>query len=178
MSNDFELLVRSYVDEVQALDAAATDLLTSTGLDSAEGVQLDGLGQIIGLDRAGLSDTLYRSLLRAYIRVNTSAGTIEQLNEIARLASNTTTADQAFGLSESFPADFVLAFTTALPVGIGAIVAEAVYQGKAAGVHGQTSYFENTPVFAFDGPGGVKFDGGSRFKTSIRNRGGRESEIL
>lgn len=178
MSNDFELLVRSYADEVQALDAAATDLLALTSLDNAIGVQLDGIGQIVGLARAGLSDSQYRLLLRAQIRINTSGGTIEQLNEIARLASGTTATTPVFTLTESFPADFIIEFSTTLAPGVGSIIAEAVYQGKAAGVHGQTSYWEQVPVFAFDGAVGASFDGPSKLKTSIRNRGARESELL
>lgn len=178
MSNDLELLARSYVDESQALNDAATALLPATSLEEAVGVQLDGLGQIIGIERQGLTDTQYRSLLRAYIVVNTSTGTIEELNTIARLASNTTAAAQRFTLVESTPADFLIEFTLTLPVGIGEIVAEAVYQGKAAGVHGQTMYAEQVPIFAFDGANGADFDGPAKLKTSIRNRGTRESEIL
>jgi hypothetical protein len=174
--NDFEKLVRSYVDELQALDTAATDLLVLTTLDGAEGVQLDGLGQIIGLERNGLDDDLYQSLLRAYIRVNTSAGTIEQINEIVRLATNTSVADQFFRLNEGSPAEFEVQCTGQLGTGLGAIAAEAMYQGKPAGVHGVFIYWETTSPFVFDG--GAVFDGGYFFAAAIRNRGARESEIL
>lgn len=175
MSNNLELLVRSYAVEAQALNDAATELLDAVSLDEAVGVQLDGLGQIIGIERNGLSDGLYRSLLRAYIRVNTSGGTIEDLLEIARLASNTTAAAQAFTYAESYPGEFLIEFGITLNAGLGAIVAEAVYQGKPAGVHGQTSYWEQVPVFAFDGGNSTNFDTFGKLKTSIRNRGTRES---
>jgi len=178
MSNDLELLARSYVDELQALDAAATALLTDTSLDAAVGVQLDGLGQIIGLERNGLDDDRYRALLRAQIRVNTAGGTIPQLNEIIRLVTGTTAANAAFTLVESFPADFKIDFVPILDVGVGAIAADAMYQAKAAGVHGVFEYYETAPVFAFDGAGGSRFDGGWYIKTAIRNRGARESEVL
>lgn len=186
MSNNFELLVRAYVAELQALDTAATDLLTDTTLDGAEGVQLDGLGQIIGIERQGLDDDDYRSLLRAQIRVNTSGGTIDQLNEIIRLATNSTIADANFTLTESFPADFKVDYTEILPAGTGPIAAEAMYGGKAAGVHGVFEFHDTEPVFAFDGAGGSDFgtatslpgNSGYHLKTAIRNRGARESEIL
>lgn len=178
MSNNFELLVRSYAAEVQALDTAATELLTLTTLNGAEGVQLDGLGQIIGIERQGLDDEPYRSLLRSQIRINRSGGSIEQLNEIIRFATNTTAADQAFDLVESFPADFKITFTTILDADVGPIAAEAMYLGKAAGVHGVFEYHDTEPVFAFDGDGSSKFDGGYYLLTAIRNRGARESEIL
>ena len=176
MSNDLELLARAYVDEAQEINDAATALLPAVSLEEAVGVQLDGTGQIIGIGRQGLPDILYRSLLRAYIRVNTSGGTIEDLLEIARLASSTTAASQAFTYTESYPGEFLIEFGITLGVGLGAIVAEAVYQGKPAGVHGQTSYWEQVPVFAFDGANGnTRFDGFGKLKTSIRNRGTKES---
>lgn len=175
--NNLELLTRAYVAELQALDTAATALLTDTTIDASEGVQLDGLGQILGIERQGLDDEPYRSLLRAYIRVNTSGGSIEQLNEIIRLATNSTIADAAFTLVESFPADFKIDYVPILPVGIGPIAAEAMYSGKAAGVHGVFEYHDTEPMFAFDGVGSSKFDGGYYLKSAIRNRGARESEV-
>lgn len=178
MSNAIEKLVDSYANELQAIDTAATQLLVLITVDSAVGVQLDGLGQIIGVDRNGLTDEQYRSLLRSYIRVNSSGGTIEQLNEIIRLATNTTEADQAFVLIEGLIAEFKIEFQQTLANGLGPIAADAMYAGKAAGVHGVFEYHETTPIFAFDGDGGSKFDGGFYFKTAIRNRGARESEIL
>lgn len=186
MSNDLELLVRAYAAELQALDAAATALLSDTTLDGAVGVQLDGLGQIIGLERNGLGDDRYRALLRAQIRINTSAGTIEQLNEIIRLVTGTTVADAAFTLVESYPADFKVVFEPVMVNGIGPVAAEAMYQAKAAGVHGVFEYHDTTPIFAFDGAGGSNFgsatalpgNSGYHLKTAIRNAGARESEVL
>lgn len=176
--NNLERLARAYAVELQALDTAATELLTLTTLDGAEGVQLDGLGQIISTERQGLDDEAYRSLLRSQIRVNTSGGAIEQLNEIIRLATNTTIVDGAFTLVESFPADFKVDFVPILDPDVGPIAAEAMYRGKAAGVHGVFEYHDTEPVFAFDGVGGSEFDGGYYLKAAIRNRGARESEIL
>lgn len=178
MSNDFEKLIRSYANEAQALDAAATDLLRLISLDDASGAQLDGLGQIIGADRQGLDDDDYRMLLRAQIQINRSGGTIPQLVEILRLVSNTTLAQAAVELTESFPADFVAKITVALDPGTGDIAAQALYEAKAAGVHGVLHYFDTEPVFAFDGDAGSKFDGGYYLKTAVRNRGARESELL
>ena len=179
MSNDLELLVRAYVDQAQELDTAATALLVDTTIDAAAGVQLDGLGQIIGVGRSGLNDENYRALLRAYIRVNTRGVTIPEIVEIVRLALNQPDGTGFIQLVEGAPAEFEVTFTQALPVGRGLVAAEAIYQAKAAGVHGIFSYFETvtTPLFQFDG-GSSSFDGAFRFKTAIRNRRGRESEIL
>lgn len=179
MANDLEKLVRSYTDELQELNDAATALLTDTSIDGSEGVQLDGLGQIIGLPRQGLTDEQYQAALKAWVRVNDSSGTIEEINEIVRLATNTTTADKAFRQIEDFPAGFKVEMLQILAVGIGPMVAEAIYQAKLGGVGAIFEYHQTEPVFAFDGAnGGSKFDGGHYLKTAIRNRGARESEIL
>ena len=178
MSNDFELLVRAYVDEAQALDTAAADLLALTSLAGSVGSQLDGLGQIIGLERAGLDDDQYRALLNAQIRINISGGTVEQINEIIRLVTGTTAEDDAFALVEGEVAEFKIDYTVTLDSGIGPIAAEAMFQARAAGVYGVFEYHETTPIFAFDGAGASKFDGGYYLLTAIRNRGARESDIL
>jgi len=178
MSNDFEKLVRSYAAEVQAFNDAAVALLSLVSLDDATGAQLDGLGQIIGAERQGLDDTEYRNYLRAIIQVNKSGGTIPQLVEIVRLATNTTLPQAAVELAESYPGDFYIKVSVKLDPGVGYIVADAMYEGKAAGVHGVLHFFQTEPVFAFDGAGGSKFDGGFYLKTAVRNSGGRESELL
>lgn len=178
MANNFEKLVRSYVDQAQELNDAATELLELVSLDGASGVQLDGLGQLIGLERQGLDDDTYKAALKAWIRVNTSGGTIQQLVEVIRLATSSTVADAAVELVEDFPAGFKITFLGLLPTGIGYMAAEAMYQAKAAGVHGIFEFHQTEPVFAFDGAGGSKFDGGYYLKTAIRNRAARESETL
>lgn len=178
MSNDLELLVRGYVAQVQELDTAAAGLLTKTGIESAEGVQLDGLGEIIGIARNGLSDDDYRTVLFAYIRVNTSGGTIEQLIEVVRLSTNSAVIDQEITLEEFFPAAVKITHEAALPSGVGLIAAQAMFLAKAAGIHVIFEYHETEPIFAFDGAGGAKFNGGYYLKTAIRNRGTRESEVL
>lgn len=178
-NNDFELLVKSYLIQLQGLNDAATALLTDVSIDGASGVQLDGLGQIIGLERQGLSDDAYRTALKGWIRVNASGGTMEELNEVIRLVTSTTEADAAFTIADDYPASFKIEFDQILSAEVGPLAAEAMYQAKAAGVYGVFEYHQTEPIFAFDGAnGGSKFDGGYYLKTAIRNRGARESEIL
>lgn len=178
MSNPLELLVRAFVAEAQELDAASTALLPATSLDEATGVQLDGLGQIIGPARQGLDDDQYRALLKAYVLINKSGTEIETINDIVLLLTDTEPGDQAFELHEGSPAEFIVTMNQILPAGFGPVIAEAIYRAKAAGVHGVFSYWETEPVFAFDGDGGSQFDGGYYLRSATRNIGGRESEIL
>lgn len=175
MPNNIEKLVASYATEVQELNDAALGFLIDLFLDDAVGVQLDGLGTIIGVERAGFSDDQYRALLRAQIRVNASSGTIEDvITSVARAADVTT----GVVLEEGKPAEFKVTCDTALNLAIAIVAAEVLYQAKPAGVHGVFEFFNLVPVFTFDGVSGSKFDGGYYLKTAIRNRGGRESEVL
>lgn len=167
MANNFETLVEGYVAEAQALNDAATELLQAVTIENATGVQLDGLGQIIGVERNGLDDEPYRSLLRAYIAINSSGGTIEQLLTIARLATNTTIEDAAIELVEGSIAEFYIECTELLSAGVGDVFVDAVIQGKAAGVYAVAKYIETEPVFAFDGDGGSKFDGGFYLRAAV-----------
>lgn len=54
---------------VQDAEDAKWQVLTGIWLDTAEGVQLDGLGVLLDLERAGWSDDTYRAYLKAKILV-------------------------------------------------------------------------------------------------------------
>ena len=175
MSNNIEKLVESYIPEIQELNDAALSFLIDLFLDNADGVQLDGIGTIIGVERLGLNDEQYRARLQAQIRVNTSSGTIEDVITSMALAIGVTSGLE---LIEGAPAEFAVSYPTILNNVTAIVIAEIMYQAKAGGVHAIFQYHAAEPIFAFDGDGGAKFDGGYYLKTAIRNRAGRESEIL
>ena len=54
-------------------------------LDTAEGVQLDILGEILNLDRFGRDDASYRTLLKLKVDINTSFATPEILIKSVKL---------------------------------------------------------------------------------------------
>jgi hypothetical protein len=102
-SERLEALIASYVQQIQELENVSFELITDRTLDTATGVQLDGIGQIVGLERGGLDDTEYRLRLKVQIRLNTSNGTIEDVITVANL----TTSQQSI-LSEYHPATIVV----------------------------------------------------------------------
>lgn len=57
-SPKFEALVKSLYQPLNRLQTAYIDLLDKRHLETAEGVQLDGIGQIVGLPRE-MSDSVY-----------------------------------------------------------------------------------------------------------------------
>lgn len=95
-------LLASYMTEVQALEDAAWQLYTDT-LDTAVGDSLDVLGRVLGERRdAGLSDDVYRDVLRATVLANRSNGTGDESLAICVLLFGQVFGD--FTLEESFPA--------------------------------------------------------------------------
>lgn len=76
---NWEKLINILIAPFQELEDVAQDLLTNRALDTAIGVQLDGIGQIVGLARNGMNDEQYRFALRFKIFINISSGEAETL---------------------------------------------------------------------------------------------------
>lgn len=75
----FQKLIGVFVQSFQELDDVNQELLNNRWLNTAEGVQLDGIGQIVGLPRVpGQSDADYREALQFQIFINSSNGTPEE----------------------------------------------------------------------------------------------------
>lgn len=163
--NDFERLVDVFGLEVQALETALLQILTDTILSgtAAIGQQLDGLGEVIGLERQGLTDDIYRARLRAQVRVNQSGGTIEDLIAIVDLFFD---GAETFTIVESFTG-FDIEITTTITQSEGEQVALVVRAGRGAGINGYVTFHVATPIFQYDGGGGAAYDGGSFYRTSL-----------
>jgi hypothetical protein len=90
-----EGMLSDLVDMIQGVEDLAWSVLTERSLDQVEGsgpavgVQLDGLGRILGEPRAEKSDSVYRKFLRVRILVNNSDGKTEDLLEILDLIGST-----------------------------------------------------------------------------------------
>jgi hypothetical protein len=165
MANNFEKLIEVYANQIQDLETVFLDLMTETRIDSAEGVQLDRIGKIIGLERGGASDELYRDLLSAQIAVNLASGTIPEILTILNLILGD---EVDLVLREYFPAGFeVEAVQQPITSDQATSAVAAVKTSKAGGVKGLFRYYLTEPVFRLDGSGGSQFDGGYYFSTSL-----------
>lgn len=80
-----EALVRIFCAPMAALEQAFIDLLTKRTVETAEGEQLNVLGRIVGQRQVNVTDTTYRSLIRARIRANKSSGMGDQILLVVRL---------------------------------------------------------------------------------------------
>lgn len=78
-------LVRMLGRRLGEIDNAAVDILAKRAVDTAEGQQLDEIGDIVGENRQGLADGDYRFALRRRMRLNRSSGEPESLLEVAMM---------------------------------------------------------------------------------------------
>lgn len=69
----------------QDIENTMSDLLEFRDVTDAIGVQLDGLGEIVGEERLGRSDEEYRQAIITRIFINSNAGTPEALISACRL---------------------------------------------------------------------------------------------
>lgn len=127
---NIEDLVRALVSEYQEVDDVAVRLPEETlGLDSAVGVQLLALADLVGAPIFGDEDSI-RILAKTWLRRNRSRGTINDIIETTALVA------EGFIVQELFPANVVITvfeFTVEL-AGTLAYVLRGV---RAAGVGGQ-----------------------------------------
>jgi len=141
-------VITSYVEQIQDFENALFGVYWGRMLDYAVGVQLDGLGEIVGEPREGRNDDDYRVAIRVRILVNLSEGTPEQI--IAILAAAT---GSVIKIREYYPAAFIAELTTPVAASFNAaVVAVYLNEGKAAGVLAHLVYYPAN-VFRFDTPG-------------------------
>jgi hypothetical protein len=75
-----EALVSSLISSpVQKLEDAIFTLQGLLDIDNSDGFMLDIIGKLVGRDRAGLDDDVYRIFIKGQIARNISAGTAENL---------------------------------------------------------------------------------------------------
>jgi hypothetical protein len=162
--NNTERLVAIFAAQVQELETVFLQLFEETTLETAEGVQLDNIGRIVGRERADETDTEYRARLRAQIQLNMSSGTIEQVLLIVDLALGD---GIPLVMTEGTIAEFEIDVLGSITPEIAARVALVLGTAKAGAVKANLKYFDETPVFAYDGAGGAKYDGGYKYASSI-----------
>jgi hypothetical protein len=136
-------LISAFVRQTQDLENAAHEVIELTEIETAVGVQLDGLASIVGIERLGSDDDELRIRIKARIIFNQASGTIEEVIEILNLLTA-----NAIEIREYFPAAFnvVVADTLAEdPV----LLAEQV--PKPAAVNGFLEYrlSDDDEVFSF-----------------------------
>lgn len=117
-------------DQIQDLEDAFNGLLTKRDIENSTGQQLDGIGEIVGIERQGLDDDEYR--LRIYFQIarNTSEGTIEDLINTLRILTG---AEQVI-VQEYFPASVTAMVGKSIPADLGDTTLVLIQDVVSAGV--------------------------------------------
>lgn len=97
-------LLAQIVGPLEVIENDADDLRNKRWIDTATGVQLDGLGTIVGEGREGRTDDDYREAIRFRVFVNVSKGTPP---DVIYALKNVTKADDV-QYAESWPATVFL----------------------------------------------------------------------
>lgn len=150
-------LVGALAEPIKDMDDVTVALQTWRDLNTATGVALDQLGQLIGQARyggahpVGESDGEYRPKLRAAILRNRSNGTGEQL--IAMVVALLDGKSPVPQVVDFPPAGFVLAVwvSAALTTSEEVALVEYCVAAKAAGVGILGLAWYTAPTFSFDG---------------------------
>lgn len=150
-----EKLIVAYVGPSQDIENVLQQLLLDRAVSTAQGVQLDQLGFIVGQPRLGLVDDDYRRYIRARIITNRSGGITENLIAIMALIIDDPSA--TYTVQRNGTATVVCQVNgIALDDSVGAIVFKFLAQAKSAGVRLLAQWSESTPANTFrldSGPG-------------------------
>lgn len=149
-------LTQALVSRLQSTDNVAVALQVGFALPTAEGVQLDALGALVGQPRlggaypAGESDDDYRQKIRAAILRNRSGGTVPDL--IAVVSALLSDLSPQVIVTQAGIAQFAITVIvdTALTAAQLTALTQFVQAAKAAGV-GATVYPSGPPTFAYAG---------------------------
>jgi len=159
-------LITNVVDQLQVCEDVADDILIMREIRYAQGIQLDGIGEIVGQARNGLSDDLYRETIYDRIFINISSG----VPEIILTVLKTLTQANQVRMIEMFPAGFWLftdglVFPAELVKSIQAISAAAITDVHISCSRGETP-------FEFDADGSIPYDEGDGFSEYNYTEGG------
>lgn len=144
--NDF---VSAFLDQIQEIENAVWQLYVLRSLSTAEGVQLDGLGDLVGEHRNDRTDAAYRLSIQVRILVNRSDGQMEQLIAIAVLFLGEPVVVQT---SEYYPAVVYIEIRSDIGTADPFELFSLLKLARAAGValHMVYTYSAETGTFEFD----------------------------
>ena len=141
-------LVASYVSALETVESATNAILELVALADYQGRMLDDLGEIVGQERNGLSDALYRQAIAVKIVANSAQGDSDVLIFLARQAL---CYQDPIVFIDSYPAGFIIEIPS--PIAVDANVegaAQFLRDAKAGGVLGVFTFHTVAPPFQYD----------------------------
>ena len=164
-----------FIAQLLEVETALIALRDERTVDAAVGVQLDGLGAIVGQDRGALDDDEYRAVIRAKIQANNSDSTPENLLRVATLAI----PDVTWSISEQYPAGVLMSSDGISATAVDDDVVLALFRlAKAAGVKLQYRFDSTATPFTFSSQSGVvEADAALGFANAAQTVGGDFSGV-
>lgn len=150
-------LFTAILKQIQAAEdgvynVAPLSLIWDGSQTPAFGQQLDGIGEIVGINRNGLPDDEYILFIFGKIAENFSQSTVQ---DIGTVASYLFQPDILY-MTPIYPAGwFVEPIGIAIPERLWALAAQLVAAALGAGINIVFAGSAETDVFRFDGPGVV-----------------------
>lgn len=142
--NNFQKLLKALIDSMQEIDDQNQELIFDRFLQTAQGVQLDGIGQLVGLARSpGQSDDDYREDIKFQIEINRSQGTPEEVISILKYLTNA----QKVWYYDIFPAFYQMATDGLEYPRVWTDLVSAIQKASPAGVN----YVPIAALIAWDG---------------------------
>ena len=144
-------LLTIWLERLQALEVVIADIVSQKSIDLAEGVQLDGIGEHLGVKREGLTDIDFRKKLKIQKILNASEGNYPTVLELWKLLLESDMAT----ITPEYPAG------VALYSGVGISdfsIIETIEQALPLTVTASiTASFDEDPAFCFEGGDGLGF---------------------
>ncbi len=138
-------LYAAFGREVQELEDAAVDVITSLFLDNATGARLAMLGKIVGQLDPGLGEAIFKLLIRVRIRINRSEGSRDDVIEVLQLLG---IPKAQRTIANDFPAKIRVTLTGTLPLPIE-LLTQLINQTLSAGVGANVIWAGTGAFFAF-----------------------------
>lgn len=138
--------IEAFVNVIQDAEDALFALWRARWIDNAEGVQLDGLGDLVGEERGGLDDDAFRVRIKVRIRANFASGTDQDIVDVFALLLSQATP--TIEITEYYPAGLIVQVTTFVDTDPN-VMARTLKDVRAAGVDTQLIYHvaEETEAF-------------------------------
>lgn len=100
---NFDNLIEIHAERMQKLENVLYDMLTKRAISTAEGIQLDRLGEYLEVDRDGLGDEPYRTQLFSAASKLRKAGQVEVMLSTLRSLTG-----KPVSLLQAFPATMLM----------------------------------------------------------------------
>ena len=175
-------LLEPWLARFQDIEDAAWEVATLRYLDTAEGVQLDTIGVLVGAPRGNLTDVQYKTRLKAQIIILRAEGVPPQIQQLLMLCCPYAFTDEEQNTATLLVSIIDAIDPTVLDIGV---LFEILTEAKAAGVRLQLEYSPFGDDFLFadfdpDDPAySVKvYDPDHGFADAGATFGGRLSAVL